>query len=460
MKIIIIVLGVLIISHSRILCQAPFPSFTNTSLQLEYLKPIILSVESTTSTSFVMNALVRSVRPRRAQLYFHYDIARDSSFANIVQRDQSQFRMPPLPNCLPQGYLDSAVFFQVKIAALEPNRRYFARVYSSSLYSDYDLVSTNAFFNITLPLISPPEKPIFISNVQSITTTSAAIRWANAEGMPTEYRLSVATDSTFQNLLPQYADVRLMTTSLALTGLQAETPYFVRLRAANNAGTSAFSQTLRVQTLAATATRFSAENRSSALGFPNAFSVRSGSPFYRLGTGLANLQTIDSFLAALVQRDIPIVEAWAQDNNTCSPNQQSGSELVVRLREVFPTIANLGYTQTAPIWADSCSCKTFRVYGNFPTSTGITSDEAAPFTISPNPTTDAASVSVTLPSSLPLRISVFDALGQEVRSVSESFFRAGQNTLSFSTEGLPSGIYFVRCSVGGQVFVRRLAVVR
>ncbi|MCU0424314.1 MAG: fibronectin type III domain-containing protein [Candidatus Kapabacteria bacterium] len=367
--------------------------------------------------------------------------------------------MPPIPNCLGRDYLDSAVQFSIEIARLLPNTRYFFRIESRSLYSDAYIGSLYVYFSITLPQNAPPASPVLVA-AQSITTTSAVIRWANVEGMPTEYRLSVATDSTFQNLLPQYADVRLMTTSLALTGLQAETLYFVRVRAVNNVGTSAFSQTLRFQTLAATATRFSAENRSSALGFPNAFSVRSGSPFYRLGTGLANLQTLDSFLAALVQRDIPIVEAWAQDNNTCSPNQQSGSELVVRLREVFPTIANLGYTQTAPIWADSCSCKTFRVYGKFPTSTGITSDEAAPFTISPNPTTDAVSVSVTLPSSLPLRISVFDALGQEVRAVSEGFSRAGQNTLSFSTEGLPSGMYFVRCSVGGQVFVRRLAVVR
>jgi hypothetical protein len=59
-----------------------------------------------------------------------------------------------------------------------------------------------------------------------------------------------------------------------------------------------------------------------------------------------------------------------------------------------------------------------------------------------------------------VRISLFDALGKEVRVLGEGFYPAGQNSVSFGTDDLPSGMYFVRCNIGGQVVVRRLAVAR
>lgn len=456
----IILLAMLFCLTVQLHCQSPFPFVTSGFVQAQYLRPIILSIESTTSTSFVINALVRSIAPRRDIVCFRYVIASDSSFTNILQRDLRRFCMPPLPNCLNRGYLDSAVFFQVKIASLEPSRQYFVRLFSQSTYSDADFHSTDVFINVTLPSVSVPERPIIIRNIPSITTTSANIRWVVSEGLPTEYRLSVATDSAFQNLLPQYADIRLNTTSLLLTGLQAQTSYFVRVRALNNVGTSDFSPIVRFQTLAASASQFSAENRSSALGFPNAGSLQGGSAYYRLNTGAINIRALDSLITLLVQRNIPIVEAWAQDNSTCSPNQVSASELVIRLREPQAILANLGYTQSPPTWADSCSCKTFRVYSNFPTSTGIDMESFSLFTLSPNPSIGTVNMAFSLSSSSPVRIVMFDALGREVRTLAEGIYPTGQSSVSFSTEDLPSGIYFVRCDIGGQVVVRRLAVVR
>lgn len=80
--------------------------------------------------------------------------------------------------------------------------------------------------------------------------------------------------------------------------------------------------------------------------------------------------------------------------------------------------------------------------------------------LSPNPATGAATISLSLPVSSPVRLTLYDALGREVRIVAEGVYAAGAQEFSVPLDGLPSGIYFLRCSVGGQVTVRRLVVVR
>ncbi|MFY7999837.1 MAG: WD40/YVTN/BNR-like repeat-containing protein [Candidatus Kapaibacteriota bacterium] len=80
--------------------------------------------------------------------------------------------------------------------------------------------------------------------------------------------------------------------------------------------------------------------------------------------------------------------------------------------------------------------------------------------ISPNPSTDAANMSITLPAPSALRLTLHDALGHEIQTIANSVFSSGKQEFSLSLESLSSGIYFVRCSVDGQVVVRRLAVVR
>lgn len=457
----IIVLTAFMCLPFTLFSQSPFPSFTNGNARAQYLQPIILSIESTTSTSFVLNTVVRAVAPRRNRVCLDYEIATDSSFSDnfIVQRLFSSSCLPPIPNCLGRGYLDSAVQLRTQFSNLQPNKQYFIRIQSYSIYSDFGLNSLYVYFTITLPQNVPPAIPI-ASNVQAITTTSALVRWSSVQGFPLQYRLTVARDSTFQTILPQYQDIPVNDTLSVIQGLQPTNQYFVRVRSSNGAGFSPYSPVIRFQTLPPDGQLFTADNRSSALRFPSAGNLQLGSTYYRLNTGAINIRALDSLIALLVQRNIPIVEAWAQDNSTCSPNQVSASELVIRLREPQAILANLGYTQSPPTWADSCSCKTFRVYSNFPTSTGIEIESSSLFTLSPNPSIGTVNMAFSLSSSSPVRIVVFDALGREVRTLAEGIYPTGQSSVSFSTEDLPSGIYFVRCDIGGQVVVRRLAVVR
>ena len=455
------IIAVLMCLPSILLSQSPFPSFTNGNVIAQYLQPTILSIESTTSTGFVLNTLIRSVGPRRSWVCLDYSIAIDSSFSNnaIIRRSVLQNCMPPIPNCLGRGYLDSAVQLSVQISDLQPNKQYFFRIRSRSAYSDFVLSSLDVYFTIRLPQNAPPTSPK-ISHAQAITTTSAIVRWSTLEGSPTHYGLTVATDSAFQAILPQYRDLAVSDTMAVMNGLLPKTPYFVRVRAVNGIGFSPFSVTRRFQTLPTNAQLFTADNRSSAQGFPNITSVRNGSPFYRLNTNLLSLAALDSLVGVLVQRNLPILEAWSQDNSTCAPTQQTPSELVVRMKEPTTMLAALGFTQAPPVWADSCSCKTFRIYGNFPTSTSVTAESSSFLTLSPNPATEAASIRLSLLSASLVRLTLHDALGREVRTIADGIYPAGQQEFSATLDGLPSGIYFVRGNVGGQVVVRRLAVVR
>ena len=81
--------------------------------------------------------------------------------------------------------------------------------------------------------------------------------------------------------------------------------------------------------------------------------------------------------------------------------------------------------------------------------------------LTPNPSADVATVALLLPAPLSVRLTLHDALGREVRTIADGgIYPAGQQEFSTTLDGLPSGIYFVRGNIGGQVVVRRLAVVR
>jgi hypothetical protein len=109
---------------------------------------------------------------------------------------------------------------------------------------------------------------------------------------------------------------------------------------------------------------------------------------------------------------------------------------------------------------ESCGCIYNRKYVfTIQTSTLLDTPDA-PLQILPNPATEAATIYLSLPASSPIRLTLHDALGREVRTVAEGIYAAGVLGFSVSLDGLPSGIYFVRANVGGQVLVRRLALVR
>jgi len=98
-----------------------------------------------------------------------------------------------------------------------------------------------------IALLAGPAAPT-LNPATSITKARFLIKWAPS-ARATGYRLDVSTSSNFVTLVRGYNNLNLGSATLRLvSGLKANTNYYARLRAYNQAGTSANSQTLTVRT--------------------------------------------------------------------------------------------------------------------------------------------------------------------------------------------------------------------
>jgi hypothetical protein len=147
------------------------------------------------------------------------------------------------------------------------------------------------------------------------------------------------------------------------------------------------------------------------------------------------------------------------------PPSLISSQLLLHLKrkeDIQYFIQQYGRNAVRYIWRFVPSSPMFYRYSlvNATTSTRVQNGREMNLSITPNPSAEIARIILSLSTSSPVRLTLHDALGREVRGIAESMYAAGAQEFSVSLEGLPSGIYFVRANVGGQVLVRRLVVVR
>lgn len=84
--------------------------------------------------------------------------------------------------------------------------------------------------------VSAPN-PVEVIYVDDVTETTADIHW-EAVARATSYRLDIALDPDFKNILPNYNNLTVNDTSLVATGLSGGTTYYTRVRAENTEGQS------------------------------------------------------------------------------------------------------------------------------------------------------------------------------------------------------------------------------
>jgi hypothetical protein len=110
--------------------------------------------------------------------------------------------------------------------------------------SNIDYRTTSPLSASTITLTDAPATPTF----SSITTTGFTVDWTATTGA-SSYKLDVSTASNFANFVSGYQDLTVNTNSQAVTGLTANTLYYVRVRAVNASGTSANSTSGNSSTL-------------------------------------------------------------------------------------------------------------------------------------------------------------------------------------------------------------------
>jgi hypothetical protein len=110
--------------------------------------------------------------------------------------------------------------------------------------SNIDYRTTSPLSASTITLTDAPATPTF----SSITTSGLTVDWTATSGAST-YRLDVSTASNFASYVSGYQDLTVNTNSQSVTGLTANTLYYVRVRAVNASGTSANSTSSNSATL-------------------------------------------------------------------------------------------------------------------------------------------------------------------------------------------------------------------
>jgi len=95
---------------------------------------------------------------------------------------------------------------------------------------------------------APTPAPPTALDATDITTSSFTAHWSSVSGA-IGYRLDVSTKQSFSSYVPPYQDLDVgNSTSYAVTGLNANTNYYYRLRAYNGNGTSPNSNVITVKT--------------------------------------------------------------------------------------------------------------------------------------------------------------------------------------------------------------------
>ncbi len=78
----------------------------------------------------------------------------------------------------------------------------------------------------------------------------------------------------------------------------------------------------------------------------------------------------------------------------------------------------------------------------------------------PNPFNPSTTIAFSLPTASPVKLSVFNVLGQEVAVLANSQFSQGEHTVTFDASSLSSGLYFYRIEAGSFMATKSMTLIK
>lgn len=154
------------------------------------------------------------------------DIATDSDFKNILPGLNSKEVISDTTLLIDNVTVNQTYYYRIKVK-------------QSNSFSEHSNVQSVLTSTLSQPVVLPP------SNIQ---LTSFVANW---EAMPeaVSYRIDVAKDALFQQMLAGYNNMTVNTNSLVIANLDANTEYYYRIRGVNDESTSNHSNVMPAKTL-------------------------------------------------------------------------------------------------------------------------------------------------------------------------------------------------------------------
>jgi uncharacterized lipoprotein YddW (UPF0748 family) len=293
-------------------------------------------------------------------------------------------------------------------------------------------------------ILGPPAVPLLVSPLSGVTNVpeSLMVTWRSSP-LTSAYQLQVGTDSTFVTGL-LWNESSITDTSRLVKGVQGQTVYFWRVRAANGGGTSDWSAVFRFRT-----------------GFPAApglvypANVQLDLPvFLSLRWNASSSPSGISYRVQLARSaDFSVVimdSTGIADTALPAPPLQSFSIYFWRVRAT-----NAVGTST---WSTVYRFRTVQVEGVEPNA-----DVPSTFGLDqnyPNPFNPATTISYQLPIAGRVTIIVYDVLGQEVDRLVDDVESAGRHAVPWNGSNRASGVYIVRMKSGAFSATKRMVLVK
>ena len=137
--------------------------------------------------------------------------------------------------------------------------------------------------------------------------------------------------------------------------------------------------------------------------------------------------------------------------------------------QLSPMIVSNGNAGAIVVWQDYRSGNNFDIYEVGFNTTGLVAIENSgiitphEFTLSqnyPNPFNPTTVINYQLPKASNVKLSIFDALGQEVNMLVNESQNAGNHKIEWDASALPSGVYFYRIEAGDFTQTKKMLMVK
>ncbi|PKD44381.1 T9SS type A sorting domain-containing protein [Rhodohalobacter barkolensis] len=101
----------------------------------------------------------------------------------------------------------------------------------------------------------------------------------------------------------------------------------------------------------------------------------------------------------------------------------------------------------------------------YESSAGITEETERPGSVElrqnyPNPFNPSTNIVFYLPEQQPVKIGVYNIVGQQVALLADEPIGAGEHTISWNASEMPSGVYIVQLEVGSRIFTRKITLIK